>query len=95
MPPSSAVSLEEIAKNQIDVVIFDPLVTLHSVSEMDTGKMDAVIRLFAGIADENSSAADLAHHVRATLWPEPSPITTYTISVGLGQSPTPYGRRVF
>lgn len=58
---------EEIAKNQIDVVIFDPLVTLHSVSEMDTGKMDAVIRLFAGIADENSSAADLAHHVRKPL----------------------------
>jgi RecA-family ATPase len=54
----------EIAKNQIDVAMFDPLVTLHSVSELDTGKMDAVIRLFAGIADENSASADLSHHMR-------------------------------
>jgi RecA-family ATPase len=53
-----------IGKMEIDVAIFDPLVTLHSVSEMDTGKMDAVIRIFAGIAEENNCAIDLAHHVR-------------------------------
>jgi RecA-family ATPase len=53
-----------IAKDQIDVAIFDPLVTLHSVSELDPGKMDAVIRLFAGIADENDAAIEIAHHVR-------------------------------
>jgi RecA-family ATPase len=53
-----------IIDNQIDLAIFDPLVTLHSVSEIDTGKMDAVIRLFAGIADDTDSAIELAHHVR-------------------------------
>ena len=53
-----------IGDNQIDVAIFDPLVTLHSVSEVDSGKMDAVIRLFAGIADENDAAIEIAHHVR-------------------------------
>jgi RecA-family ATPase len=53
-----------ISDNQIDLAIFDPLVTLHSVSEIDTGKMDAVIRLFAGIADETDAAIELAHHVR-------------------------------
>jgi AAA domain len=53
-----------ISDNQIDLTIFDPLVTLHSVSEIDTGKMDAVIRLFAGIADETDAAIELAHHVR-------------------------------
>jgi RecA-family ATPase len=53
-----------IGEKGIDVAIFDPLVTLHSVSEMDTGKMDAVIRIFAGIAEENNCAIDLAHHVR-------------------------------
>jgi RecA-family ATPase len=53
-----------IAKNQIDTAGFDPLVSLHSVSEMDSGKMDAVIRVFAGIADENDAAIELAHHVR-------------------------------
>ena len=55
---------EVIAGNRIDVAIFDPLVSLHSVSEMDTGKMDAVIRLFAGIGGENNASIDLAHHVR-------------------------------
>jgi RecA-family ATPase len=53
-----------IADNRIDVAVFDPLVTLHSVSEIDTGKMDAVVRLFAGIADETDAAIELAHHVR-------------------------------
>ena len=53
-----------IGANQIDVAIFDPFVTLHSVSEVDTGKMDAVIRLFAGISDENDTAIEIAHHVR-------------------------------
>jgi RecA-family ATPase len=53
-----------ISDNQIDLAIFDPLVTLHSVSEIDTGKMDAVIRLFAGIADDTDAAIELAHHVR-------------------------------
>jgi RecA-family ATPase len=53
-----------IIDNQIDLAIFDPLVMLHSVSEVDTGKMDAVVRLFAGIADETDAAIELAHHVR-------------------------------
>jgi RecA-family ATPase len=53
-----------ISDNRIDVAIFDPLVTLHSVSEMDPGKMDAVIRVFAGIADENDAGIELAHHMR-------------------------------
>jgi RecA-family ATPase len=42
-----------IIDNQIDLAIFDPLVMLHSVSEVDTGKM---VRLFAGIADETDAA---------------------------------------
>ncbi len=53
-----------ISDNQIDIATFDPFVTLHSVSEVDTGKMDAVVRLFAGIADENDASIEIAHHVR-------------------------------
>ena len=53
-----------IGDNEIDVADFDPLVTLHSVSEGDPGKMDAVVRLFAGIADERDCGIDLSHHVR-------------------------------
>jgi RecA-family ATPase len=53
-----------IAENTIDLAIFDPLVTLHSVSEVDSGKMDSVIRLFASIGDENDAGIEIAHHVR-------------------------------
>jgi RecA-family ATPase len=55
---------DAIAKNQIDLAAFDPLVTLHSVSEGDPGKMDAVVRLFAGIADDHDASVELNHHVR-------------------------------
>ncbi len=35
-----------IGDNQVDVAILDPLVTLHSVSEQDNNKMDAIVRIF-------------------------------------------------
>jgi RecA-family ATPase len=55
---------EAVGANEIDVAMFDPLVTLHSVSEGDPGKMDTVIRIFAGIADEHNAGVELNHHVR-------------------------------
>ena len=55
---------DAIGANQIDVAAFDPFVTMHSVSEGDPGKMDSVVRLFAGIADEHNAAIELNHHVR-------------------------------
>jgi hypothetical protein len=55
---------DAIGDNAIDLAAFDPLVTLHSVSEGDPGKMDTVVRLFAGIADEHDCAIELNHHVR-------------------------------
>jgi RecA-family ATPase len=53
-----------IGENQIDLAAFDPLVCLHSTSEADPVKMDAVIRIFAGIADEHDASIELNHHVR-------------------------------
>ena len=38
--------------------------TLHSVSEIDTGKMDSVVRVFFGLAEDHHAAIDLVHHVR-------------------------------
>jgi RecA-family ATPase len=58
---------EAIGDNKIDVAIFDPLVTLHAVPENDPGKMDAVIRIFAKIADAQNCAIDLSHHTRKLL----------------------------
>jgi RecA-family ATPase len=55
---------DAIGANQIDLAAFDPFVTMHSVSEGDPGKMDTVVRLFAGIADEHGAAIELNHHVR-------------------------------
>jgi AAA domain-containing protein len=55
---------EEIARNEIDVVVLDPLVTLHSVSEQDNVRMDRVVRIFAAIADAQTCAIELAHHTR-------------------------------
>jgi RecA-family ATPase len=58
---------EVIGDNRIDVATFDPLVTLHGVPENDTGKMDTVIRIFAGIADTQNCAIELSHHTRKLL----------------------------
>jgi RecA-family ATPase len=58
---------ESIGDNRIDVATFDPLVTLHGVPENDTGKMDTVIRIFAGIADTQDCAIELSHHTRKLL----------------------------
>jgi RecA-family ATPase len=58
---------EQIGDNKIDVAAFDPLVTLHNVSEKDPGRMDAVIRIFAGMADRLNCAVELCHHTRKLL----------------------------
>jgi hypothetical protein len=58
---------EAIGDHKIDVATFDPLVTLHGVPENDTGKMDTVIRIFAGIADSQDCAIELSHHTRKLL----------------------------
>ena len=58
---------EAIGDNRIDTTILDPLVTLHGVPENDTGKMDTVVRIFAGIADTQDCAIELSHHTRKLL----------------------------
>jgi RecA-family ATPase len=55
---------EAIGDNKIDVSAFDPLVTLHSVTENSPGQMDGVIRIFTKIADAQNCAIDLSHHTR-------------------------------
>ena len=62
----------EIGDNAIDVAVFDPFVTLHGINESDNSRMDAVVRLFAGIAHEYDCAIELAHHTRK-------------VSVGIGE----------
>ena len=55
-----------IAENKIDVLIVDPFVSSHRVSENDNGAIDAVVKTWAKIADTTGCAIDLVHHVRKT-----------------------------
>jgi hypothetical protein len=49
---------------RIDIGIFDPFVTTHSVGESDNGKINAVSKQWAYIAEETNSAIEVVHHVR-------------------------------
>jgi RecA-family ATPase len=56
--------LDQVRECEIDVAIFDPLVTLHDVNEQDNSRMGAVMEVFTSIAEECDAAADLVHHTR-------------------------------
>jgi hypothetical protein len=57
--------LAQIAEHRIDVAIFDPFVSSHSVSENDNMAIDAVVkRGFVRIAYEGNCAVNLVHHIR-------------------------------
>lgn len=54
----------EIRERKIDVLIIDPFVASHAVSENDNGKIEAVVRQWTRVADEAGCAIELIHHVR-------------------------------
>jgi hypothetical protein len=54
----------EIRAKRIDVLILDPFVALHGVSENDNNKINAVCRHFAMVAEKTGCAIELVHHVR-------------------------------
>ncbi|MGD9656204.1 MAG: AAA family ATPase [Methylocystis sp.] len=53
-----------INDNGIDVLILDPFVSTHRVSENDNGAIDAIAKTWAKIADETDCAVELVHHSR-------------------------------
>jgi RecA-family ATPase len=56
---------KEIAANQIDVMIVDPFVSSHAISENDNMAMDAVVKqTWATIADRTNCSVDLVHHAK-------------------------------
>lgn len=56
--------IEHIMKNEIDVMVIDPFVSTHGVSENDNGAIDKVAKLWAKIADVTNCAIEVVHHVR-------------------------------
>lgn len=55
---------KEIQSKQIDVLIIDPFVASHGVSENDNVKINAICRELAMLAEATNCAIELAHHVR-------------------------------
>ncbi len=53
-----------ITANAIDVVMLDPFVSTHAVSENDNTAIDMVVKGINRIADQTNTAFDLVHHVR-------------------------------
>lgn len=61
IPMVEALVAELIAR-KIDVLIVDPFVSSHSVSENDNGAIDAVVKTWASIAKRAGCAIVLVHH---------------------------------
>ena len=54
----------QIASEQVDVLIVDPFVSSHQVSENDNGAIDAVAKAWARVAKATQCAVLLVHHSR-------------------------------
>ena len=76
-----------IRANRIDVMLVDPFVSTHRVTENDNNAIDEVARVWAGIADETNTAIDLVHHTRKTYGAE------VTVEDGRGASALVFASR--
>ena len=56
--------LQHIQQHQIDVIIVDPFVSSHRLSETDNGQMDLVVKAWGRVAELGNCAVELVHHVR-------------------------------
>ncbi|WP_447724598.1 AAA family ATPase [Sphingomonas koreensis] len=62
--PVSDALIETLKARQIDVLILDPFVSSHAVSENDNRSIDMVAKEFGRIADVCNCSINLVHHVR-------------------------------
>jgi hypothetical protein len=58
--------IETIRKHRIDVIVIDPFVSSHRVTENDNNAIDRVAKTWGRIADDTNCAVQLVHHVRKT-----------------------------
>jgi len=56
----------QIRARSIDVLVVDPFVSSHQVSENDNGAIDLVAKKWARLADECNCSIELVHHTRKT-----------------------------
>lgn len=56
--------MEAIRELELDVIIIDPFVSSHRVTENDNNAIDMVVKTWARIADQGNVAIELVHHTR-------------------------------
>ncbi len=56
--------IQQVKANKIDVIIIDPFVASHSVSENDNTKIELVVKQWMRVAEEGGCAVELVHHTR-------------------------------
>ncbi len=56
--------IAELKTRRVDVLVIDPFVSSHAVSENDNGAIDAVAKVWARIAKEANCAIVLVHHTK-------------------------------
>jgi hypothetical protein len=54
----------QMVEQQIDVLILDPFVSSHAVSENDNNAIDLVAKEWGRVADRTNAAIELVHHTR-------------------------------
>lgn len=64
MRPVVDALIAEMIERKIDVLIVDPFVSSHAVSENDNNAIDVVAREWNVIAERTNAAINLVHHVR-------------------------------
>jgi RecA-family ATPase len=55
---------ETIARNKVDVVILDPFIAIHRVSENNNPLIDRVVKLLGEIANRENCSIEIVHHIR-------------------------------
>src|SRR6516165_4980645 len=55
---------EALEINDIDVLVLDPFISIHKVSENNNALIDQVVKSLGRIASQNDCAIEIVHHVR-------------------------------
>ena len=64
MEPVVDALVAELVERRIDVLIVDPFVSSHQVSENDNGAIDAVAKTWGRVAERANCGIELVHHLR-------------------------------
>jgi hypothetical protein len=55
---------ETLGQNKIDVLVLDPFISIHRVSENNNPLIDQVVKLLGRVANQNNCGIEIVHHVR-------------------------------